>query len=36
MTMGEYRKLDIELGHYLGTICPQVAMDTPTGKNRKQ
>jgi hypothetical protein len=23
------------LGHYLGTICPQVAMNTPTGKCRK-
>ncbi len=28
------RKCDPELGIFLGTICPQVAMMTPTGKNR--
>ena len=28
------RKRDIELGTYLGTNCPQVAMPTNTGKQR--
>lgn len=28
------RKRDEELGFFLGTNCPQVAMKTPTGKNR--
>lgn len=28
------RKRDKELGSYLGTICPQVAMQTSTGKSR--
>jgi len=29
------RKRDEELGIYIGTNCPQVEMETPTGKNRK-
>ncbi|MBI5356238.1 hypothetical protein HZB78_01335 [Candidatus Collierbacteria bacterium] len=29
------RKRDPELGHYIGTNCPQVEMATETGKNRK-
>lgn len=29
------RKKDIELGKYIGTNCPQVEMDTDTGKKRK-
>lgn len=29
------RKRDPELGLYIGTNCPQVAMITSTGKNRK-
>jgi DNA-damage-inducible protein D len=29
------RKRDVELGSYLGTICPQIGMFTETGKKRK-
>ena len=29
------RKRDSELGHYIGTNCPQVEMVSETGKNRK-
>ena len=29
------RKRDSELGHYIGTNCPQVEMASETGKNRK-
>ena len=29
------RKRDPELGNYIGTNCPQVAMTTSTGKKRK-
>ena len=29
------RKRDTELGNYIGTNCPQVTMETQTGKHRK-
>ena len=29
------RKRDTELGSYIGTNCPQVEMETSTGKKRK-
>lgn len=29
------RKRDTELGSYIGTNCPQVMMETQTGKHRK-
>lgn len=29
------RKRDVELGTYMGTNCPQIAMITPSGKKRK-